>query len=138
MGARPLSLVPNTDLFNQIGCGDECNTRPTVSSNPMHHPKSPQSKDTKNQGSAPLVFAPRHPQSCSAIFGFAFVFAFFSASPLFGWWDRCGHWVEHLSNKICRIRSSGESRVRGPLHDRQKGGLGTSSQQVKDCEEIRQ
>ena len=47
MGARLLSLVSNIDVFHHFGWKDECNTGPNVSSNPMHHPKSPQSKDTK-------------------------------------------------------------------------------------------
>ena len=53
---------------------------PYVSSNPMHDPNAPRSKDMTNQGSVPLVFAPGYAELCTAMFGFAFAFAI--ASPL--------------------------------------------------------
>ena len=55
---------PRGEVFHPFR-GGGCSTGPHVSSNPMHHRNAPRAKDTTKQGSAPLVFPPRHTQLCT-------------------------------------------------------------------------
>ena len=88
-------------MFHPIQGGNGCSTGPHVPSNPMHDPIAPRAKDTTNRGSAPLVFARRHPDCIPLLLCLGSALALAFTTPIFGhrW---CG--VQNLiQGKVCGI-----------------------------------